>query len=82
LTGAEPAWDWDPVAELTGGGLKLGKPVGGVDGPSCSAAWDPDCAACCGPECGEGWALNPPLDVVGVAAWLGVALWVAARLAP
>ena len=76
MTGAEPACDWDPVAELTGGGgLKLGKPVGGVDEPSCSAGWGPEGAACCGPDWGEAWALNPPLDVVGIA--LRVAAWLA-----
>lgn len=46
MTGAEPACD--PVPALTGGGgLKLGKPVGGVDGPWCDCS-DPDCAG--------GWA--------------------------
>jgi hypothetical protein len=55
LTGAEPAWDWDPVPVLTGGGaLKLGNPVGGVDGPCCTAGWGPDCAEGWGPDCGEG----------------------------
>ena len=58
MTEAEPSAD--PAPALTdGGGLKLGKPVGGVVGP-CSAA---DC----------GWALNPPLDWLGTAACVG--LW-------
>ena len=82
MTGAEPAWEWAPVPPLTGGGgLKLGNPVGGVDGPCCPAGC-PDCAEGCGPVCGEGWALNPPLDVVGIAAWVGIALWVGAYLSP
>jgi len=52
--------------------------VGGVDGPCCPAGC-PDCAEGCGPVCGEGWALNPPLDVVGIAAWVGIVLWVGAQ---
>jgi hypothetical protein len=51
-----------PLALADGGGLKLGKPVGGVEGPCCAADWDPDCGAC--------WAPNPPVDV-GIAAWVG-----------
>lgn len=59
MTGAEPPWD--PVPALTdGGGLKLGNPVGGVDGVWC-IGWGADCA------CG---ALNPPLD--GLEPWLEV----------
>ena len=63
MTGAEPPSD--PVPAWTdGGGLKLGKPVGGVFGPCSSVG--------CGPECGAGWALNPLL-CVGTAACVG--LW-------
>jgi hypothetical protein len=58
LTGAEPASDSVPAALTDGGGLKLGKPVGGVDGPCCA-------------DCAEGWALKPPVDVVGTALWVG-----------
>ena len=47
--------------------MKLGKPVGGVDGPCCAAGWGPDWA--------EGCALNPPVD-----GFVGIALWVAAWL--
>ena len=56
MTGPELPSDRAP-ASACGGGLKLGKPVGGVFGPSCSAEW----------------ALKPPLDGVGIAAWVG--LW-------
>src|SRR5271168_3606674 len=56
-----------------GGALKLGNPVGGVEGPSCDAGWCPDCAAGCGPDCGEEWAPNPPLELVGIADWVGIA---------
>jgi hypothetical protein len=53
------------AAPACGGGLKLGKPVGGVDGPCCAAGWDPD----------EGCALNPPVDgFVGIAPWVGAGL--------
>ena len=41
--------------------------MGGVDGP----CW---CAACWGPDCGDGWAANPPVDVVGIADWVGALL--------
>lgn len=52
MTGADPAWD--PVPALTGGGgPKLGKPVGGVDGPWC-IGWGADWPGC--------WAPNPPVD--------------------
>ena len=52
------------AAPACGGGLKLGKPVGGVDGPCCAACWGPDWA--------EGWALNPPLGgFVGITLWVG-----------
>lgn len=59
MTGAEPAGE--PVPALTGGGgLKLGKPVGGVDGDDC--------------DCAEGWAPNPPVD--GFAVGVGIAVCV------
>jgi hypothetical protein len=46
-----------PLVLTDGGGLKLGKPVGGVDAPCCA-------------DGGEGWAPKPPVDVVAVALWL------------
>ena len=55
MTGPELPATREPAS--CGGGLKLGKPVGGVFDPSCSAEW----------------ALNPPLDGVGIAACVG--LW-------
>ena len=55
----EPTWEPAMSAASTvGGGLKLGKPVGGVDGP-CGAA---------------GCALNepdPPVDAAWVGLWPG-----------
>ena len=62
MAGTDPASD---PAAADGGGLKLGKPVGGVDGP----CW---CAAGCEPDCGEGWAPKPPVGTADwVGAWLG-----------
>ncbi|CNI11464.1 Uncharacterised protein [Mycobacterium tuberculosis] len=73
------SWPAECSPEAGGGGLKLGNPVGGVEGPSSAAGWGPDCAAGWGPDWGPDWCdweANPP--VVGIADWVGIALWVGA----